>query len=109
MDLTMALAACRKDEDVRTLAQRDVRLLFSSPCPLQIRVVTAARPCVKSMLKRILQSFGIEPSLRMIQTAYIISKLNSDSFDPGIALHIPARSVYKKAKLLREIRSVQGR
>ena len=49
----------------------------------------------------------VEPSVRMVQSVYVISRLTSSnvfSSDGGCMMKIDAKKMYKKANILREIR-----
>lgn len=72
------------------------------------RAISAAKPDHKSILKKCLQGYGmVEPSVRMVQSVYVISRLTSSnvfSSDGGCMMKIDAKKMYKKANILREIR-----
>ena len=72
------------------------------------RTISAAKPDHKSILKKSLQGYGmIEPSVRIVQSVYVISRLTSSSVfssDGGCLMKIDAKKMYKKANIFREIR-----
>ena len=74
----------------------------------RFRVVQAAQADDKAVIGRILQGFGMNPNLRMIQSMFVISKLNRKSFSE-IGGHVSgdwatSKKLYRKANLLQEIR-----
>ena len=72
------------------------------------RTISAAKPDHESILKRSLQGYGmIEPSVRLVQSIYVISRLTSSnvfSSEGGCMMNIDVKKMYKKANVLREIR-----
>ena len=72
------------------------------------RAISAAKPDHKSILKKSLQGYGmIDPSVRVVQSVYVISRLTSSnvfSRDDGCMMNIEAKKMYKKANIFREVR-----
>ena len=72
---------------------------------LRFRTVQSAEPNSKAVMARILEGFGMSPNLRMVQSMFIISKLNTNSFsDSSYSGDWAAKNMYRKANLLQEVR-----
>ena len=93
-----------EDEDP---AFGEVERLFTLGSRFQL--VQAARANDQAVIGWILQGFGMSPSLRMIQSMFVISKLKSNSFSET-ALSTSrewtttSKKLFKKANLMQEIR-----
>lgn len=90
------------------------RLFFICPKEINMNLgrafntLTAAEPNLKLIIKQCLQGFGIDPTVRMIQSIFVLSQLHSKSFsETGSALSLlHDKKAYKRSDAFQEIRDL---
>ncbi|TRY72347.1 hypothetical protein TCAL_08161 [Tigriopus californicus] len=90
------------------------RIFFICPKDVQVnlgkafKALHAAEPNLKLIIKQCLQGFGIDPSVRMIQSIFVLSQLHSKSFsETGSALSLlHDKKAYKRSDAFQEIRDL---